>query len=230
MGGKICRAVSLDTTDPVACEGRPVSCAAQMAAGRLGSQVVGGIRSLEARWILPGRIESAVAGWLARFPGEAEMREDVYLVDPHLDGISAKVRAGTAFEVKAYQGSPGVLEVAGRALGRMEYWRKWAFPWDRRVLEEVGPAGWVPVRKRRRISRFSLVGGESGCAVELTQVRVREQDWWSLAFEATARDGLLRSEFEAVTARVFARPAPDLAELGLHNSLSYADWLLRIAA
>jgi hypothetical protein len=29
---------------------------------------------------------------------------------------------------------------------------------------------------------------------------------------------------------VFARPAPDLAELGLHNSLSYADWLLRIAA
>jgi hypothetical protein len=32
--------------------------------------------------------------------------------------LSVKIRAGRPFEVKAYQGSPGILEVAGRARGR----------------------------------------------------------------------------------------------------------------
>lgn len=217
--------VNLDIRDPVTREGQLVSRVAQLVAGRLESRVAGGLRTLEARWILPGRLGSAVAGWLGRFPGEAEIREDIYLVDPHLCGISAKFRAGTSFEVKVYQGSAGVFEVAGRALGRMEYWQKWSFPssWPGRA--DVGSAGWMPVRKRRRVSRFSLAGGATGCAVELTEVCAREKDWWSLGFEATGPDGLLRGEFDAVTARVFAVPPPDLAEFGLHNSRSYTDWL-----
>jgi hypothetical protein len=166
-----------------------------------------------------------VAGWLGRFPGEAEIREDAYLVDRDLHGISAKVRAGTAFEVKAYQGSPGVLTVAGRALGRMEYWQKWSFPRDGLGREDVGSDAWMPVRKRRRVSRFSLTGGDAGCTVELTEACVREEAWWTLGIEATGPDDLLRSEFEAVTALVFDGPLLDLAEFGLHNSRSYADWL-----
>lgn len=31
-------------------------------------------------------------------------------------------------EVKAYRGSPGILQVAGRARGLMEAWQKWSFP------------------------------------------------------------------------------------------------------
>ena len=76
--------------------------------------VSSGVRSLEARWIFPGRLETAVAGWFGRFPARLESREDTYLLDPRLRGLSAKVRGGGALEVKAYRGSPGILEVAGR--------------------------------------------------------------------------------------------------------------------
>ena len=85
-------------------------------------------RSLEVRWIFPGQLEAAVAGWFARFPARTESREDIYLLDPQLRGLSVKVRGGGVLEVKAYCGSPGILEVAGRARGRMESWQKWSFP------------------------------------------------------------------------------------------------------
>jgi hypothetical protein len=55
-----------------------------------------------------------VARWFARFPATAQSRVDAYLVDPQLPGLSVKVRGGGALEVKAYRGSPGILEVAGR--------------------------------------------------------------------------------------------------------------------
>ena len=71
------------------------------------------IRSLEVRWIFPGQLEAAVAGWFGRTPAAPESREDTYLLDPPLPGLSVKIRGGGALEVKAYRGSPGILQVAG---------------------------------------------------------------------------------------------------------------------
>ena len=93
-----------------------------------GSLVTEGVRSLEVRWIFPGQLETAVAGWFGRFPARTESRVDIYLLDPRLPGLSVKVRGGGALEVKAYRGSPGILKVPGRARGRMESWQKWSFP------------------------------------------------------------------------------------------------------
>jgi len=87
-----------------------------------------GVRSLEVRWIFPGRITAAMAGWFGRFPAQTTALEDVYLLDPQVPGISVKVRGRRAFEIKVYRGSPGLLELAGRARGRMESWQKWSFP------------------------------------------------------------------------------------------------------
>ena len=101
-----------------------------MTAGQPDSPVTEGVRSLEVRWIFPGELETAVAGWFGRFPAEMESREDAYLLDPNLRGLSVKVRGGRAFEVKVYCGSPGILEMAGGARGRMESWQKWSFPYD----------------------------------------------------------------------------------------------------
>ena len=80
------------------------------------------------RWIFPGELAAAVARWFGRFPAGTESREDTYLLDPQLPGLSVKVRGGGALEVKVYRGSPGMLEVAGRARGPMESWQKWSFP------------------------------------------------------------------------------------------------------
>src|SRR5258707_3035672 len=137
------------------------------------------VRSLEVRWFFPGRLAAAVARWFGRFPARTESREDIYLLDPPLPGVSVKVRGGGPVEVKVYRGSPGILEVAGHARGRLEAWQKW--PLLRRPLsrDSSEAAAWRSVRKRRRISRFSLTDGqivarsrqrghEPGCDVELT--------------------------------------------------------------
>ena len=125
------------------------------------SPVTEAVRSLEVRWIFPGQLEAAVAGWFGRFPAETESREDTYLIDPRLRGLSVKVRGGGALEVKVYRGSPGILEVAGRARGRLQSWQKWSFPFSPPRQDSGDPAGWRPVRKRRRISRFSGAAGRS---------------------------------------------------------------------
>src|SRR4029077_4465649 len=75
------------------------------------SPVTEAVSSLEVCWIFPGQLQAAVAGWFGRFPAAVESREDTYLLDPRLPGLSVKVRGGGALEVKAYRGSPGILEV-----------------------------------------------------------------------------------------------------------------------
>jgi hypothetical protein len=191
------------------------------------------MRSLEVRWILPGQLEPAMAGWFARFPAWVESREDSYLADPPLGGFSVKLRAGRVLEVKAYQGSPGILEVAGRARGRLEVWDKCSFPGDPPGPGSADWPGWCPVRKL--IRRFALASGagvprpgeNAECQVELTEVSAHGQAWWTLALEATGPAQLRRTELQATAALLFAQTLPDGVELGTDNSQSYALWLTR---
>ncbi len=203
-----------------------------------GSSVIEGLRTLEVRWLLPGQLDAAVAGWFGRFPAETESREDAYLVDPDLRGLSVKVRAGRALEAKVYHGTAGMLEVPGRARGRVQSWQKWSFPFGPPGRDSGGPDGWTVIRKKRRISRFGLAGGgiaagvrgrpgEPACTVELTEVDARGQTWWSLGFEAHGPADLLHGALEGTAALIFAPDLPSGVELGLDNCRSYAEWLSR---
>jgi hypothetical protein len=193
-----------------------------------------GIRNLEVRWILRGQLAGAVEDWFGRFPAETLVLEDAYLLDPYLPGLSVKVRGGRALEVKMYGGSPGLLEVAGRARGRLESWQKWSFPHAPASLSSGDSAGWRIVSKRRRISVFAHATemgspqlGESGCAVELTAVDLRGEPWWTLCFEATGPADGLRRELDAAAALVFADALPGGVQLGIDDSQSYVQWLRR---
>jgi hypothetical protein len=197
-----------------------------------------GTRSLEVRWIFRGQMEPGVARWLDRFPAETESREDIYLVNPGLRGLSVKIRAGTALEVKEYYGSRGTLLVAGRVSGHMQSWQKWSFPFSPLGPGVGDPPGWRPVSKRRRTSRFSFadgrvaagaqrLAGEARCAVELTALRTGGQRWWSLGFETTGPADQLRGALEATATLVFAQPLPDGLQPGLDESKSYPEWLLQ---
>lgn len=201
-------------------------------------QVTEGRRSLEVRWILPGRLESAVVRWFGRFPSEMAARQDVYLINPDLGGLSVKVRAGTALEIKVYQGSPGILDIVGRAHGRIESWQKWSFPLIRLNQDSGGPAGWRVIGKRRLVTRFSPASGravtaalrpvtEPMCAVELTEVRSGDQAWWSLGFEATGPAERLRSILQSTAVQIFAQALPGDMELGMSDCQSYLQWLPR---
>ena len=206
--------------------------------GPPGPPVIQGLSTVEVRWILPGLPADAVAGWFGRFPGAMDSREDAYLVHPVLRGLAVKIRAGQMLEVKRYHGSPGILDAAGRARGRIECWRKWSFPFGPLGPNDAGPPGWTVVHKRRRMSRFRLVGGRlmadaaeratgPECGVELTEVRSGGENCWSLGFEATGPADLLRNTLEGTAALMFAQAPPGDAELDMGHCQSYAEWLSR---
>jgi hypothetical protein len=178
-----------------------------------------------------------VADWFGRFPAEEVARQDAYLVGAELRGLSVKVRAGEALDVKVYHGSPGLFEMSGRAFGRTESWQKWSFPLTS-GQGGGGLAGWRLIRKRRRIIRFQLAGGrvvealrgpatEPRCAVELTEIDVSAEAYWSLGFEATGPAELLRSVLHDSAALVFAQEPPGQVDLSMDRCQSYAQWLSR---
>ena len=202
--------------------------------------VTEGFRSLEVRWIFPGRLENAVAGWFGRFPIEAESREDTYLLEPRLHGLSVKVRGGRSLEVKVYRGGREFWMWRAAPAGAWSPGRSGPFREARSTstatTNTAATAGWQPVRKRRRISRFSLASGqilarapgldqEPRCDVELTEVTTRGQDWWTLGFEASGPANLLRSALDGTAQLVFSHPLPGGAEPGLDESMSYMQWL-----
>jgi hypothetical protein len=63
--------------------------------------------------------------------------------------------------------------------------------------------------------------------VELTEVDVRGEAWWTMGFEATGPAEALRSELGAAAALVFGQSLPGGVELGMDDSTSYARWLRR---
>jgi len=211
----------------------PQECAALGAA--LESSLLDGVPTLEVRWILPGRLDTAMAGWFGTSVSPMESREDAYLLRPDLGALSVKVRGGGALEVKAFLGSPGILDLPGRARGRMQYWQKWSFPLRSPGQDAREADGWRQVRKQRRSIRFALTGGlialagepadEARCALELTEVRTQHRDWWSCGLEATGPAGSLRTALEATAALVFTRALPSGVELRMADSMSYAEWL-----
>ena len=200
-----------------------------------GSSVIEGLRTLEVRWLLPGQLDAAVAGWFGRFPAETESREDTYLVNPDLRGLSVKVRGGRAFEMKMYHGTVGMLEYRAAPAAASSPGRSGRFRSARSAGTATPRAGWTVIRKSRRISRFRLARGEiiagpgrasePGCAVELTEVHARDETWWSLGFEAAGPADLLRDVLEGTAELIFARALPGGAELGPGDCRSYAEWL-----
>lgn len=62
--------------------------------------------------------------------------------------------------------------------------------------------------------------------VELTEVSIIDQDWWTLGFEGSGPADLLLSALEATAQLVFNQPLPRGADPGLDESKSYQQWLL----
>jgi hypothetical protein len=152
--------------------------------------------------------------------------------------VGVKEREGS-FEIKARWSSGEVASFAGQAVGRCDGWAKWSYgrppvaPWLEALALE--PAGWVEVRKTRRLLKFSLEAREpqrvpvteqaaQGCTIELTAVHARGDDWWSVGLEAFGDRQRLRANLMVVAMAFFsARDVP--LPLDLTDSCSYPAWL-----
>ena len=199
--------------------------------------VSSGPPSLEVRWIRPGQLDPAMLEWFGRFPNATESREDDYLIRPDLDGLSVKIRGGRALEVKVFRGSRGVLDVPGRARGFLEHWQRWSFPLGSLSQGIDAEGTWTAVHKVRRMTAFGrddevqLSAGvpspqqDTGCAVELTEVIMHGQSWWTLGIEATGPTDGLQTLLRETAAIVFDLAMPDGMELTSTDSGSYVSWL-----
>ena len=177
----------------------------------------GPYRTHEVRWFHPGRVPAPVDAWFDALgdPVSAEARTDRYL--PAVgDGVGIKVREGR-IETKRRDGTAGPFR-AGRVEAEAEVWTKWLFPAE----GDPAPAGWVGVRKRRRQRRVGVAGGS--CAVEVSEVEVDGETWWSVCFEASGRSAEIRAAaLERAGALWLDRD--DAPALRAEDEMGYPAWL-----
>jgi hypothetical protein len=86
------------------------------------------------------------------------------------------------------------------------------------------------VSKRRQIATFPIgTSGSPGaavCSVELTEVDVLGQAWWTLGFEAGGRGAL--GCIKRTAAVVFAEPLPTASAFRAEEACSYAEWIYEL--
>ena len=190
-------------------------------------------RTCEVRWIRPGRHGREIARWFSRFAQVPETRDDDYLVSPRMPGLSIKIRGGSSFEVKQHLRTVGVLDIPDAAAGSIDSWIKRSFPLSGGIdpSRPLEGSAWRRVSKRRQIASFPIAtsGGDPGspvavvCSVELTEVEVSGQSWWTLGFEAGGRGAL--GSIKRTAAVVFAEPLPAGSAFRAEESCSYAEWI-----
>ena len=183
----------------------------------------------EVRWIRPGRHGAEIARWFSRFPQVSESRDDDYLISPRMPGLSIKIRGGASFEVKQHRATVGALNVADAAEANIDSWIKRSIPLQGGVdlSRPLEGSAWRRVSKRRQIASFPIgTSGSPGaavCSVELTDVEVLGQTWWTLGFEAGGRGAL--GGIKRTAAIVFAEPLPTASAFGAEEACSYAEWI-----
>jgi hypothetical protein len=159
---------------------------------------------------------------------------DRYLVDPRTPELGVKIRGALQLDLKIYRGSPGRLRVPVGG-GPLEMWEKWTFPLGESSLEEDA-RGWVTLRKARRRRTFALTGtslaerpvgeaGVPGCTLELSDVEVGADTWWTLAFEASGPPETLAHDLRTCAGMLLDSQLPEGITLPPRTSMSYTRWL-----
>ncbi|HEY9633091.1 MAG TPA: hypothetical protein V6D14_06785 [Coleofasciculaceae cyanobacterium] len=183
------------------------------------------LTTLELRWFSHGTPLPEVEHWFSiDCPGErqgsAEEREDLYLYTPECDYLNIKLRQGS-LEVKWRKTELGILQFGDRWEGKLEKWLKWICqdPTQQSILpaDVIGKGPWVGVKKVRSQRQYQ------GVSYELTQLTIRNDVWWSIAFEMADKDTDQINHFEDVVSQV--SKTYQGANLSADKSYAYPRWL-----
>lgn len=201
------------------------------------------LTTAELRWFARGTLPEDIAHWfqqdcLGEQQSSPEEREDVYLYLPCCDYLNIKLRQ-ERLEIKWRKAELGVLCFGDRVEGKAEKWVKWTC--EDPTNEMFNPAAvvekglWVSVKKVRSQRQYQVLPRESikavpvnesidqGCTVELTQLGINGNAWWSFAFEAFGEDEKLMDTLQAVASWVFKTYRG--SKLQAQDSYSYPSWL-----
>lgn len=198
------------------------------------------LSTAEVRWFAQGERPLPVVAWFRGLEAplwEEEPRVDHYLPLRDTDSVGIKVREGRV-EIKRRYRAPRPVHFGGNLSGSLEWWTKWGFdlregPQPLETFEDL--AAWTAVRKTRMMHGYAIERGtdvvtlsgatppDQGCSVELTQVSVEEQLWWTLGFEAIGELAALEKILQVTVRHVLADA--DVLKLGLEASFGYPRWL-----
>ncbi|MEC4895330.1 MAG: hypothetical protein SAL07_10240 [Oscillatoria sp. PMC 1051.18] len=139
----------------------------------------------EMRWFKQGKLPNQVKDWFEeKCPGDRlgspEERTDLYLSAPGCDNLGIKLRQGN-LEVKWRKAELGEKDFGEIAQGKAEEWVKLTCVDD--SLESLLTAAvkekktWIAVEKQRSQRRYQ------NCNLEITQVHLEKELWWTIAFE-----------------------------------------------
>lgn len=201
--------------------------------------------TVETRWFYRGAIPPAVADWYhsGYAPEVQPTRTDNYLQPDPPGSTGIKLREGR-LEIKQRVRQYGVTCFHERACGEVEHWQKSSFeaetgPGALMALVRPG-ATWIAVQKARELRRYRVLDAptgeaatveamavvdyaERGCSIELAEIEVHSEPWWSLAFEAFGPENTLLENLIAVAQHAFA--AGTVPAMEASHSFGYAYWL-----
>lgn len=198
--------------------------------------------SAELRWFERGTLPEAIAQWFQHELGDylapAEERVDIYLYLPKCEYMGIKLRQGR-LEIKWRKAELGIMRFGDAVEGKAEKWGKWLC--EDPTQESFHPQhfaaenSWVSVKKKRSQRQYQVIPGklikavpvtesiDQGCTVELTQLSINDNNWWSLAFEALGEDDCLINNLQAVASEVFQTSGG--LKLQVQESYAYPSWL-----
>lgn len=202
---------------------------------------------LELRWYFRGPLPHEVLRWfqapaLGSLLQGPKTRTDTYLIGPGCGTVGVKHREGK-IQTKVRLDEREFQDTSGRVKGIAQVWDKWS--WElpdgdgtfggHDGIDPQGP--WVDVTKDRRRHWYILEedgsltstandDDKADLGVELTTIKVLDQQWWTIAFDAFGGEGRNEEVLSKGLDWIFANYPldPPMRE----DSTSYPGWLLKV--
>lgn len=181
------------------------------------------LTSIELRWFYPGKLPEDISAWfnadsLCQPP---EHRQDIYLlVAPDCDYMGVKLRQGR-LEVKWRKAELGTISFGNLVEGKLEKWGKWLC--EDRTKESFQPQGVINKSEWIRVQKMRQQHTQRDCSVEITQLGINGDFWWSLAFEAIGENEDAIASLQALGSKIFADY--QFHQLQVQDSFAYPLWL-----
>ena len=182
------------------------------------------LTSLEVRWFISGKLPLNVETWFstADLGGQLqapEAREDVYLYAPECEYMGIKLRQGR-LEIKWRQAELEVLRFE-RLEGKLERWGKWLC--EDPTTESFQPKHVLNQKSWVRIGKVRSQRLYDGCTLELTQLTLQNNAWWSLALETFGTEQQQMDKLQIIFELIGKTYTG--SQLQIQNSYAYPKWI-----
>lgn len=206
----------------------------------------------EIRWFHQGKVDTKVSDWFndpSTFQGNisTEERTELYLITTGNESLSPKFRGGKArLELKYRTGQKDFVACDNKLSGRIESWEKWEWNYSEDKQQEIKDTFLetskgeprVEVYKKRKQRKFKIAQNgviqpvdmeerlNTGCVLEITELKVNGQDWWTLAFDVFSDQGNAVEIFQKSICQILQDYPVKLPEV--KDSYAYPAWLAKI--